>query len=153
MTDRLRPFEASDVEYIIEHMRADDRQELEANGFAPSDGLRVSVDGSTHLLTGLDKEGNPAFIMGARKEPYGNTAMIWLLGTDAIEREPKTFLLNSRPTLEMLYELVGVTTFYNFVWKHNHLHVKWLKWLGFTFKPQDDEGPHKDFVFFYKHRE
>lgn len=152
MTERLRPFEASDVEYIEKNLREDDRSELAANGFTGSDGLRVSVDGSTHLLTGLDKDGNPAFILGARKEPHGNTAVIWLLGTDAIEKEPKTFLLNSKPTLDMLYELVGVTTFYNFVWKHNHLHVRWLKWLGCTLQPQG-EGPNQDFIFFYKHRE
>lgn len=153
MHQRLRPFEPADVDYIVQNIREDDRRELEANGFSVPDGLQVSVDGSTHMITGIDKDGNPAFIMGARKEKYGNTAVIWLLGTDAIEKEPKTFLLNSKPTLETLYELVGVTTFYNFVWKHNHLHVRWLKWLGFTLQPQDEEGPHKDFIFFYKHRE
>lgn len=152
MNPRLRPFVAEDVDYIVENMRADDRAELAANGFSPSAGLRVSIDGSTHLITGLDKDGNPAFIIGAQKRPDSAAAIIWMLGTDAIDREPKTFLLNSRPTLEALWDLVGASTFYNFVWKGNTVHIKWLRWLGFHLMPQD-EGPTKDFIFFYKHRE
>ena len=152
MHSRLRPFVATDVEFVADNMREADRAELRAGGFSPSAGLRMSVDSSTHLITGLGTDGNPAFILGAQKRPDSSAAVIWMLGTDAIDRESKLFLLNSRPTLEALWELLDVSTLYNFVWKGNAVHIKWLRWLGFNLLPRDD-GPNKDFIFFYKHRE
>jgi hypothetical protein len=152
MHDRIRPFRAEDAEYIIDHIRNDDRLELEALGLDAQAGVTTSVENSTYLFTAEDKDGNPAFIVGVHVNPNSSSGIIWLLGTDAIEREPKTFLLASRPTLEALFNLCGVSAFYNFVWKGNTVHINWLKWLGFHFMPETG-GPNKDFIFFYKHRE
>ena len=150
MTPRIRAFRAEDAEYIIDNIREDDRKELAAIGLSASDGIRMSVENSTYLYTGLDRDNNPAFVLGTAVTPSG--AMIWLLGTDAIDREPKTFLLNSRPVLDLMFEITGVKTIYNYVWKGNKVHIKWLKWLGFHLH-EHEEGPLKDFIFFYMTKE
>jgi len=150
VTPRIRAFRAEDAEYIIDNIREDDRQELAALGLSPSDGIRMSVEHSTYLYTGLDRDNNPAFVLGTAVTPLG--AMIWLLGTDAIDREPRTFLLHSKPVLDLMFEVTGAQTLYNYVWKGNTVHIKWLKWLGFHLH-ETDEGPTKDFIFFYKTKE
>lgn len=152
MSSRLRAFKAEDAEYIIQNMRSDDQQELAALGLSPSAGIELSVLHSHILLTGLDREDRPAFILGSAPLLNGSNHLIWLLGTDAIEREPRTFLLHSKPALDMMFEITKAKTFCNYVWKANTIHIKWLKWLGFHLAPEV-EGPNKDFIFFYKTKE
>lgn len=151
MNERIRPFKAEDAEFIIDNMREDDRKELEAHGFTPAKGILLSIENSTYLYTGVDKDGNPAFILGAWKQPDRKDAIIWLLGTDAIDREPLTFLRASRETVQDLFAITGAEILHNYVWSGNTTHIKWLRWLGFTIL---NESP--DFIgfhLFYKHRE
>lgn len=54
---------------------------------------------------------------------------MWLLGTTRIENHKMAFLRYSKEII--LGELLKVNKrLYNITWKTNHLHSKWLKWLG-----------------------
>jgi hypothetical protein len=65
---------------------------------------------------------------------------IWLLGTDAITNEiPVAFLRWTKRLLPVLTE--PFTLVCNAVDKRNVVHVKWLRWLGFTFIREVRLGP------------
>lgn len=54
---------------------------------------------------------------------------MWLLGTKKIEENKTAFLRYSKELI--LGDLLKVNKrMYNIAWKPNHLHIKWLKWLG-----------------------
>ena len=68
------------------------------------------------------------FGVAPRDEDIG---FIWLLGTDEIKDISWQFLRESREWLEKIsspYKMVC-----NMVHEENTVHIKWLKFLGFTF--------------------
>jgi hypothetical protein len=56
---------------------------------------------------------------------------IWLLATDDIEKYQITFLRHSKKVLKELQQ--DYLALHNYVDARNSLHIKWLKWMGFTF--------------------
>ena len=71
---------------------------------------------------------------------------IWLLGTDAITNDiPTAFLRHSKRFLPFLTEPYDMVC--NIVDKRNEVHIKWIKWLGFSFIRELNYGP-KDLPFY-----
>jgi hypothetical protein len=91
------------------------------------EGLRLSS--SCYCLL---KERFPVAVFGiAPVEPRPGYGAIWLLGTHEIKDIRWLFLRESRSWLRELeqgYDVIG-----NVVDARNELHIRWLKWLGFTF--------------------
>lgn len=56
---------------------------------------------------------------------------VWLLGTPAIEDIKVPFLRQSRSWLDRISK--GFTGLRNHVHENNVLHIRWLRWLEFTF--------------------
>jgi hypothetical protein len=124
-----RPIQAGDVHYLADNLRIPDREEIEAFKLDPLSGLESSVNVSDKVLTLVEPDGTPAALLGTT--PHHK---VWLLGTDAIERHPITFLRHSKEVLEELF--AGHPFLWNFVLKSNTLHIKWLQWLGFDLLPE-----------------
>ena len=124
-----RGLEDGDLEYIAANLRPQDKEEVLLFGVEPLQGLEVSVDLSTTCLTLVEPDGTPAALLGVTPQHK-----VWLLGTDAIDRHPMTFLRHSKPVLEQLF--IGHPYLWNFVHKKNIVHIKWLEWLGFDFLPE-----------------
>lgn len=59
------------------------------------------------------------------------SAMIWMIATDDLERHSLEFLRYSRTFIEQVSE--PFTHTFNWVHADNEVHIKWLKWCGFTF--------------------
>jgi hypothetical protein len=124
-----RELQDGDIEYIAGNLRPHDKEEVLVFGLEPLQGLQVSVDLSSKVLTLVEPDGTPACLVGVT-----STHKIWLLGTDAIERHPKTFLRHSQTVLDILF--TGHPFLWNFVLAKNTVHIKWLQWLGFDIKPE-----------------
>jgi len=60
-----------------------------------------------------------------------DTAMIWMVATDDLEKHSIEFLKHSRPFIEEITAPYALT--FNWVHAANEVHLKWLKWCGFTF--------------------
>lgn len=60
-----------------------------------------------------------------------NVGSVWLLGSKRIKNIQREFLRHSKYWVERLHE--GHDLLCNCVYTENHVHIKWLKWLGFTF--------------------
>ncbi|CUA90935.1 hypothetical protein Ga0061061_1171, partial [Chelatococcus sambhunathii] len=62
---------------------------------------------------------------------HSTLGISWMLGTDDLARHSRWFLRNCGG---MLDEMHGhFPTFYNFADERNEVHIRWLRWAGFTF--------------------
>jgi hypothetical protein len=150
----IHPATEDDVRFIAANMRQADIEEAGALGLSPLDALMLSHHHAIKSYTLISPDGEPIAITGVSPSSMGDVwGAIWLLGTGGIEKFPKTFLRNSIPVLDLLYEETGRTVFHNFAYAENDLHLKWLRWLGFKFIRTVNLPPHdKDFVEFVRLR-
>ena len=54
----------------------------------------------------------------------------WMLGSESLVGIKWAFLRECRGRLQQLHG--QYPALYNQVWEGNHVHIRWLKWLGFT---------------------
>lgn len=126
------------MEHIAAQMRQGDRDEiLKLNGVTPREGLDVSLAQPGHHWTGLI-DGEPVVIFGVVPVTVsGGAAVIWLLGTAAVADNPRTFLRFSRKVVAELLDHYDVLL--NIVHADNRVALRWLHWLGATFKRGGDK--------------
>lgn len=60
-----------------------------------------------------------------------NTAMIWMVATDLLEEHPIEFLKYSKAFIKEVS--APFSLLFNWVDARNEVHLKWLRWCGFTF--------------------
>lgn len=120
-----------DVNAILKvGLRKADRKECEAQGISEDRALRESFELSPGCLTVMSG-GKPVAMFGVAPVPGDSvTGIVWFLGTDGITKITTRFLRESRKWLDHIsapYELLT-----NVVHIHNTIHLRWLRWLGFT---------------------
>ncbi len=78
---------------------------------------------------------------------------VWLLASDDLPKVRWEFLKKTRPWIA--HFLTKYLTLTNMVDARNEVHVKWIKWAGFTITASiPDIGPDKvTFLQFYKYRD
>lgn len=130
MRVEIREARAEDIAPLAERMRPADRDEVwAAHGHTPEQALQVSLDASTMAWTGL-VDGEPVCMFGVGPiSILGGRGAPWLLGTDKIERWPRTFLRRCRRCVKAM--LTVYPTLENFVDDRNEVSKRWLRWLGF----------------------
>jgi hypothetical protein len=150
----IRPTVDDDIRFVADHMRIEDVEEVLAQGSTPFDGLVRSRDNSTLCHTLIEPDGTPCALLGICPGYYAKSGLIWLLGTQGIERNPITFLRHSKSALTELFEAGPYDFLYNYTYAKNQLHHKWLKWLGFKFLRTVEIPPfNKSFIEFVKIRD
>lgn len=150
MIDYLRPATPADVDHVAIHMRPEDRRECEAAGLASTEALWASYRTSEVAYSLVAPDGEVVAVVGVCPGTNGPTwGAIWLLGTDGIKRNAKTFLKHSKEALAQLYADTGKEVFYNYTFSENTVHHDWLRWLGFTFLPSIKLGE-ADFIPFVR---
>lgn len=133
------PTEA-DCVWIADHMRREDRIEVEAFNHEPYPVLLLGMEHSHICYTLVSPEGEPVAMLGVMDGFSPEFGRIWLLGTPGIEKYGYRFLRYSKQVLQEFYDKTGYEAFYNYTHKDNVVHHKWLKWLGFTFLRRVDFG-------------
>lgn len=127
----VRLAQESDIEDLEGRMRAADLVELKAHGVQARSALRAGLVMSRPCFS-IEHKGRCIGMFGVTPEPVDpQTGLVWLLGSDEIQDISRQFLRESRQWLERIgsqYELLT-----NVVHEDNHLHHKWLRFLGFTF--------------------
>lgn len=123
----VRPSVASDVAWVANNIREEDKLDLE--GIHAADALRLGLELSTKCYT-LTVNHVPAAMFGVNNVPeMGYVGAVWLLGTPLIERAWVYVARNSRKWLEVLEE--GFVGTMNRLHEGNSLHRRWLEWLGY----------------------
>lgn len=118
---------------LAPRLRSADKAEIKArSGKSPVLGLISSVHASNPGITAVvDDEIICIFGAAATESPL--LGSVWLLGSDAIEQHNRLFLRESRRWINALHAIYPVL--YNYVDERNAVHLRWLRWLGFSFFP------------------
>ena len=140
-----RPSTILDVSWVADGMRQADVEEVKAqSGLTPRESLLYSFFMSSPCMTIVSRHGDPIGMWGV--VPEGQTAgRIWMLGRDEMltdVHDKWEFLRQSRIHLANLHAMYPVL--FNFVDARNAVHLRWLRWMGFTFISRNDNyGPEK----------
>jgi len=135
----------ADVQFVAANIRETDAKECELVSQTPYDAIAHGVATSHLAYTLLDNDGTPVAILGVSAPYPTGLGAIWLLGTPGIEKVPMTFLRQSRHVLkDILTEYEGV---FNYTLTSNTVHVRWLRWLGFSFLREVEMNNHQFYEF------
>jgi hypothetical protein len=124
----------SDIRVVADNMRAEDVAEVKAHsGALPDQALLASYLHSQPCMSIVSRHGNVIGMWGV--VPQGDkVGRIWMLGTQAMfddEKDRRTFLRQSKEMIRELHH--QFTLLFNEVDARNKVHVRWLRWMGFTF--------------------
>lgn len=130
---QIRMATREDARRIAKNLREADLAEMKAvlgDVEDPADSLVYGVDQSVYPLVALLGD-EPVSLMGVIRDPINDhVGCVWMMGTDQITQNKKTFLRFSRPCLSTLFET------FDLLWccmdKRNTVHARWVKWLGFS---------------------
>lgn len=128
----VRPARLKDASYLAPKLRQADIDELAAlRGIEPEAALTEGYYVSTACFSITSREKTIAmFGVAPSADQIG---CVWMLGSDEILEHRSWFLRSfSRPWLDRLHQFYP--TLFNYVDKRNTVHIRWLKWLGFSFK-------------------
>jgi len=124
-----------DLEYMAPRLREADVVEMKAlDGSEPYPALVESFNASVFANVMIDDEGKPFCIYGLAPHPECSDCTVgisWMLGTEDLAKHSLWFLRNSRRLIEEAHQYFPI--FGNFADERNTVHIKWLKWAGFTF--------------------
>ena len=121
---------------IAPHLRQQDIDEIHAACDWPVDvAIAYSIAHSERGFTAI-LDGKICAVFGVHQ------GVIWLVGTDDIEKHPVAFYRHSKKIFPFLK--AGYPLLENFVHVNNTLSLRWLQWLGFTIEP-----PHNNFHHVY----
>jgi hypothetical protein len=102
-----------------------------------------------HTYTIFTKQSDVVGIFGvmpiARNESIGR---IWFLASDLIEEHYLDFLRKNKRWLSYLEEHYSYVS--NYIISENETSIKWLKWQGFSFRPQHTLVKGVKIMYFYK---
>lgn len=131
MRAEIREATADDIPALAAAMRQADREEVDAaHGHTAEEALAASLAGSTRAWTGL-VDGEPVCMFGVGPiSVLAGRGAPWMLGTDRLERCPRTFLRRSRTCVAAM--LAVYPWLENYVAEKNTVSIAWLRWLGFT---------------------
>ena len=130
----LRPQHAA----IAPHLRQQDIDEIHA-------ACDWSVEAAIAYSIAHSEKGGATLIDGKLAAVFGvNNGIIWLVATDDIAAHPVAFFRLSRRIFNNLKE--GYSLLENYVHVNNTLSIRWLKWLGFTIEPPQNNFHHVYFT-------
>jgi len=149
---RIVPIEEWHVARVIEKLRESDRKEAwKAWRLRADEVARLSVESSEEGFTILH-EGEPTGLFGvSRASLFSETGIIWLLGTDGLEKIGYSLAKETRAVVDTLLE--KYKKLMNWVDKKNCKSVLWLKRSGFEVEEAAPFGVYgEDFCYFWKEK-
>jgi hypothetical protein len=127
-----RAYREGDEYDLAPRLRQADLQEIQAaSGLDPIQALREGAQKSVPSCTIIGNIGYAAGMFGV--VPEGDFGRIWMFGSDELTKPPlsRQFLRECRDfvnVMERPYLAIG-----NYIDARNMVHIRWLRWLGFTF--------------------
>lgn len=126
----VRDAKKTDVDYLKDHLKQSDIDEVRAShNYMPEEALRISLEKSLFCYT--VENSHPIAMFGVCAENIlDEKAVIWLLGSNDMEKIQIRFLLNCRKFIK--YFLTAYPYLENYVDERNKKTIRWLKFCGFT---------------------
>ena len=130
-----------DVRWMAPRLRQAHKDEVMASGGRTAEeALKESFEASEPCFAAINSQAEPVALFGTCPLT-DNVGAIWLLGTNSIDDEPISFLRWSKKFLPFVLEPYDLVC--NFVDARNTVHIKWLRWLGFSFLRRVNRGPYQ----------
>lgn len=130
MNGYVRAAEWSDLPILAENMRPHDKAEIFASsGACPLDALTEGMKQGDTKVACLPN-GIPAAIFGVVPTPVSGVGSIWMLATNQFKNISRQFLRECRGEIADLTEEYRLV--FNLVDARNTIHIRWIKWAGFT---------------------
>lgn len=148
---KVRKSSVEDVEYLKDHLRESDTQEIWAsNHLTPEKALRLSLAKSIFCLT--VENGAPIAMFGINPEQLlGERAVVWLLGSEGLNKIRIPFIRYSRHFISMMLEYYPYL--HNYVDARNLQSIAWLKFCEATIEEAKPFGSENlPFHYFYFRR-
>lgn len=127
-----------DPSRLAHRLRPEDVREISALGSDPLKALTEGFLGEKCLT--VDDCGHPIAMFGVKTIPQEpQFGAIWLLASEALfEKARYRFAKESRKWVEYLED--GYLATFNIADVRNEAHLRWLRWLGFTFLARNPLG-------------
>lgn len=129
----IRPATLDEVRYIAKNLRQPDREEILAlTGAPPALMLPECFRASRATWTMYGFKNQPVGHLGLQDvSDHPNIGWVWMLCTSEIEQYPFHFLNKCRELLPVIHTFHPIVT--NHVDERNTTHIRWLRWMGFSF--------------------
>lgn len=140
----VRQATEEDARYLAPRLRKEDMEEVRANtGEDPLTALLHGLEVSTPCYAIINNTEEPVGMFGAGPLPVPNLGFVWMLASPGLVDIQVPFLRQSKRWIEQMHKDVApVLT--NVVDVRNKVHIRWLKWCGFTFlRRHEDFGVEK----------
>lgn len=141
MSKHIYPCTLEDAYHVASNLREADYKEcVEGHGIVPTIHIPLaSLEGFSRIFKA--DNGETAGIVGIQQEK------IWMLCTPVIDKYPKTFIREAKRFIDDRDD----PYLWNVVDKRNTMHIKLLKFLGFTLHEELPFGPNNlPFIRFSK---
>ena len=149
---QIRPARPEDVGLLAPRLREIDKREVRAmSGLEPGEALRVSLALSGRAWTAWTED--RVILMWGAGRLGGLPGLVgapWMLASDILERPEvsREFIRQSRPYARELEK--GFQRLINRVHAENHLAIRWLRWLGFSFGEKPERLGGEPFYVFWR---
>lgn len=131
MRQRWKLASPEDVADVASRLREADKQEgWAALGVDPALYLTAFSDLNRTWVI-FNAEGENVALAGVSPMDEPDLGQVWMVATDQLLNHQKEFLKHTRPFIDQLHE--SYPLLFNWVDARNTVHIKWLKWCGFTF--------------------
>ncbi len=128
---RARPARPEDAAALAPLLRAADRREIEAaDGLDPALVLAEGIAGSDPCHAVVDGDRILALFGVTPSADDPEVGMVWLLGSDELVARGTLVARRSRAYLALWHQRYRVL--WNMVDARNEVHLRWLRWCGFT---------------------
>lgn len=134
----VRPHLPGDAAALVPRLRPEDVREIEAaTGEEPLEAIERCSAASEPCFA-ITAGARVIAIFGV--VPDGpDKGVIWMVGSDEITQSPFTFARRSRAWVDRLHERYRVL--WNLADARNKVHLRWIRWCGFTIQRRiDDHG-------------
>jgi len=129
----------SHIQHIADNIRDADRQEIyDYCLLCPLEALEKSLNSSELAWTGMIDDVPICMFGAAEVSLLTGVGRPWMIGTKGIEEHSVIFLRRCRPCVFKMAK--RFPRLENYVSASNILAITWLKWLGFTFGPEEEVG-------------
>lgn len=128
----VRAYEPLDSDELEPVLREADRREIQAAfGVTLTSCARRIQD--TGILCTICADNDEVVGLFGAVPTCDLSAAVWLVGSDALTKPPlrRQFLVEGKHYLDALHRYRPLL--WNYVDERNHLHIRWLEWMGFTF--------------------
>lgn len=109
---------------------ADLKEILAVSESSPEDALMAGVTSPDPCYVAVDEEDLPHIIFGTHPSNDPLVGYVWMMASDGLKDNWVQVLRNTKPWLERIRGHYRVLA--NAVHADNTLHIKWLRWSGFT---------------------